>query len=388
MSLFDMIEEQGLTEEFNLMSKPTDPVWQGPCSADRNGGITFSLLNKFLICRERFRLYVVEGLREKDKFNHRLEYGNMWHLCEEYHDPSNDDWKLHLKVYTDKLLEKYRLEREEIVKWYNVCLIQFETYINYSKKNYKPSHKVVSRERVFCEPYTLPSGRIVYLRGKQDGADLLKHETKPGLHTFIQENKTKGDIDAQALRRQLKFDLQTMLYVIAFKQSDLGRNSVYPFGGVVYNVIRRPLSGGKGTIVKHKPTKKNPSGESWSEYFDRLRGIIDGTETECSPGIEHFFMRWTIEISDEDIKRFKSQCLDPLLENVCQWWEHVTDTASKGIYRSGGAYDICPHWRHPYGVYNPLNEGDGTYLEDYINSGNDAGLMRTNNLFPELQEGI
>src|SRR5688572_23342153 len=61
------------------------PLWKGPESDDPNGGITFSALSRFLCCRERFRLVMIEGLRPADGFNHKIEYGQMWHACEEAH---------------------------------------------------------------------------------------------------------------------------------------------------------------------------------------------------------------------------------------------------------------------------------------------------------------
>jgi hypothetical protein len=63
----------------NPHAKLSKPLWSGPDGEGPNGGITFSLLSRFLVCRERFRLHALEGWRTQDGFNHRLEYGNMWH---------------------------------------------------------------------------------------------------------------------------------------------------------------------------------------------------------------------------------------------------------------------------------------------------------------------
>jgi len=52
--------------------------WQGP----EEDGLTQSMINLFLICRERFRVQVMEGLAPVDQFNHRIEYGQMWHTAE------------------------------------------------------------------------------------------------------------------------------------------------------------------------------------------------------------------------------------------------------------------------------------------------------------------
>ena len=61
-------------------------IWDGP----EEDGITQSLLSRFLVCRERFRILVVDGLKPVDQFSSRIEYGQMWHLCEENLAAGND----------------------------------------------------------------------------------------------------------------------------------------------------------------------------------------------------------------------------------------------------------------------------------------------------------
>ena len=65
------------------------------------------------------------------------------------------------------------------------------------------------QEQVCDVPYNLPSGRVVRLRGKFDSVDLIDG----GI--YLQENKTKGDIDKIQVERQLSFDLQTLMYSVA-----------------------------------------------------------------------------------------------------------------------------------------------------------------------------
>lgn len=361
------------------------PLWKGP----EIDGVTQSLLSRFLVCRERFRLLVVEGLTTADTFNHRLEYGHMWHLCEEYFAESGllGGWKIALKDYCQKLCRKYRTQQEQVNLWYNVCLLQFPIYIEYWKKN--PDVKKrnnISPELVFNVPYELPSGRTVYLRGMVDSIDTIGRE---GI--FIQENKTKADIEEQQIKRQLQFDLQTMMYIVAMnKAMELGlgpfsKPGFTPIAGVRYNVVRRPLSGGKGSIKQLKPTKSNPSGESKQEYYDRLAGIIK--EDPAS-----FFMRWKVNIIPSDVLRFEREFLIPHLEQLCLWWDYIlvnpldpwTVNNSKGRPSILRKEHFGIHWRQPYGVYNPLLEGGSTELDEYLISGSTLGLERSANLFPEL----
>lgn len=357
------------------------PVWGGP----EKDGITQSLLSRFLCCRERFRLLVVVGLRPRDGFNHRLEYGQCWHLCEE-HFAQGHDWQAPLRVYAQGLCRKYPLQQEQVQHWYNVCRTQFPLYADYWAKHPDVKGRTpLLQERVFNVPYTIPSGRVVRLRGKWDSVDRIGRGKKAGV--YLQENKTKGDIKEKQLQQQLAsgFDLQTMLYLVALQASMPGEVNQSPkdLHGVRYNVVRRPLSGGKGSIRKHQPTKSNPKGESDEEFYGRLGGII-----QEDPG--YFFMRWKVEITPGDIERFRRECLDPILEGLCVWWDWMTEREFDLV---PSPFDIPPgganfhHYRHPYGVWNAMNEGGSSEYDEYLESGSTLGLERTNQLFTELQDG-
>lgn len=246
---------------------------------------------------------------------------------------------------------------------------------------------------------------------------------------YLGETKTKGDINEQQIKRQLTFDLQTMLYLVALaewkkahKDPSLSKLWDRTVAGVRYNVVRRPLSGGKGTIRQGKATegskcpkcKGNGSflqiqhggllapdkcpkcggtgrvnakpAESESDYFARLaKYITDEPET--------YFMRWQVEVLPQDVARFRRECLDPILEQLCDWWQYVSDvTELRGKYPNSPYFDAAEestseggrkvsgsvHWRHPFGVYNVLDEFRVPALV------NDIGLTRTDDLFPEL----
>jgi hypothetical protein len=363
-------------------------LWKGPESDGDQGGITVSLLSRFLVCRERFRLHVVDGLRPGDAFNHRLEYGNMWHVCEEFH-AQGQPWEAALRSYARGLCRKYPLQQEQVEHWYNVCKVQFPVYVDYwSKHPDVVARTPVLQEQVFRVPYDLPSGRTVYLRGKWDSVDLIGGNYPGKLRTqgiYLQENKTKGDVDEESIKRQLGMDIQVMFYLVALHEQplcDLPRKGhyrcndgkEYPIRGVRYNVVRRPLSGGKGTIVRHKPSKSNPQGESKEAYYGRLKGII-----EDSP--QDYFFRWKVEVTPADIERFKVRCLNPILEQLCDWWTLIRSAVNPFVPTPG---DNVYHWQHPYGVHNPMQEGGSTDLDEHLRTGSTAGLQRSDNLFPEL----
>lgn len=311
----------------------------------------------------------MEGLRPVRRFNHRIEYGNMWHECEEAHAYNPGKWMEALTKYCQGLVKKYPLDQEQIDHWYRVCRVQFPLYIKHWLKHKETAtQKPIEQEHVFHIPYTLLSGRTVYLRGKRDSV----HSIPSGLDKgdWLMENKSKGDVDIPQIQRQLTFDLQTMMYITAM-YSDL-KFKDREIAGVRYNVIRRPLSGGKGTIIRHKPSKSNPLGETKDAYYARLGQYI--VEDPA-----HFFTRWNTKISTEDMRVFRDTCLDPILENLCTWYGFASGGAVPKMYLTFGH-----HWRHPFGVWNVLDEGGSGDLDAYLANGSEVGLERVSSLFEEL----
>lgn len=406
--------------------------WGGPESDGPRGGVTQSLISKYLVEPERFRIKVIEGLQPVDSFRRAIEFGQMWHECEEAHAGSGEEselhsgWEFHLKRYAAGLCEKYPTDQQEIEKWYNVILKQFPIYVNHWKKHpdVDPKRRTpLLQEESFNVPYELPSGRVVYLRGKWDSVDLVLQNRKR--RVWLQENKTTYDIDVETVERRLSFDLQTMLYVIALKQymSDSfwrRSNKAWrdkPIAGVRYNVIRRPLSGGKHSIKRKEGTQGSKCNlkacsvtpqrgcrkcggtgrynaqppETYEAYYNRLAALI-----EEEP--EHYFMRWNVEISEQDIETFKHQCLHPVLENLCddyEWWKYAYENelsafsyADRNLFNRSQPtlreFRTRRHFRMPYGLYSPVQQGIVGVYDDYLTTGSTLDLEPVTDLFPEL----
>lgn len=345
-----------------------EPLWKGP----EQDGITFSLLCRFLSCRERFRLLVVEGLRTAEAFNPRIEYGNMWHVCEEalaacamHQKPAGTPpWQEALRKHARDQCIQYPAQQQLVDTWYRICLAQFPAYVGYWAKHPDVQQRTpVFQEKVFDIAYNLPSGRVVRLRGKFDSVDAIG--TAKRCELALQENKTKSSIDDRRIVRQLTFDLQTMIYLVALTQMpDLddylpafAKGKKLPLC-VRYNVIKRP---------SHHQGKK----ETKEEFIARLQGIIVGDPA-------NFFARWKVPVLPTDIAKFRRECLDPLLEQLCDWWEWVQNNPDP----FGKGNEV--HWRHPFGVYNVLDEGGSSDLDEYLASGSEVGLQRVDKLFNEL----
>lgn len=333
---------------------------------------------------------VIEGWKPEEQFNHRIEFGQMWHACEEALAAGIGSrpggWGADLREYCDDLCNRFPLSQEQIRHWEDVVRVTFPLYV----EHWKAHPDVVTRtpllqEKVFDVPYRLPSDRTVRLRGKWDAVDLVGKGKAAAV--YLQENKTKGDIDPIALRRQLTFDLQTMLYVVALTEDwkNIGQVRSAMFGtgpgnaqvaGVRYNVIRRPLSGGKGSIVRHKPSKSNPAGESREAFYSRVAEYI-----KAEP--DHFFMRWRVEVGPHDVARFRTECLDPILEAVCNWYAVVTNRPVTG-HLQDCLVGYGHQWRHPFGCTNTIDEYGHSDLDEFLDTGSTVGLRRVETLFGEL----
>lgn len=349
-----------------------EPLWKGPAK----DGITQSMLQDFLNCRERFRVKYVLGLRPPEKWEKTLGYGNMWHLCEEVYACDNGNWSTALDGYQKSTFVLYPEQQEEILHWANVCRAQFPAYIDYwDKHREKGMAKPVYQEKNFEVEHILPSHRTVLLRGKWDSVDMLLKGSRSKPEIWLQENKTRGEIVEDKIANHLNFDLQTGLYIAAlyheWSSGKLGGRYSEPktkLSGVRYNVVRRPLAGGKHTIRQ----KKNQTAE---EFYAEL-----GERIANDP--EFFFMRWSVYFSVDDIEKFLRRFLDPILEQLCDWWEWIAIEWGKAPWREGEGYHI--HWQSPFGVYNKLIRTGFTDYDDYLATGSTLGLEKADRLFKEL----
>lgn len=368
----------------NRIKPKREPAWGGPTEE----GVTQSILSGYICCGERARVRLIEGLHSTDEFVPAREYGSLWHEAEEELAATGRFTGKGVKAKAQELAKRYKMQQEAVNKWYHVCMIHFPIYVDYWKTHPDVKDRTpVYQEETFGVGYKLPSGRVVILRGKWDGVDLINSKL------FVQENKSKSRMDEATLRQQMEFDLQSMTYLAALRVRlkgkmvaggvNYGSPKPTPIGGVRYNVIRRPLSGGKGSIRPHKATKSKPA-ETMEHYYGRLRDVLLEDQ-------DYWFARWKVEVTDRDIDRFERECLQPLLENLCddyEWWcaclkgswcpfDYTTRAAKFPRHTRR-------HYRLPYGVYNTILEGGTGELDHYLATGSTLGLERRTEFFPEL----
>ncbi len=366
-----------------------EPLWEGPSGDGPNGGVTQGLLGRYVSCAERFRVAYVEGLRPPERFVAPLGYGTMHHLAEEYHQ-RGEDWEAPLEAHVAELNRKFPFDRDQINHWRSVCRIVFPTYVRFWEQH--PDELVrtpLLQESQFDVLYCPPSGRVARLRGKRDAVDLLS-QTLAGARAgaggiYVKEDKTKSQIDQVKVMQQLKFDLQTMVYLLATRvefetTSALGR--LQP-GDIPEGV---GIEGVRYCVVRRSAHRSNDRGE--------LPGLVKKlAEDEADGRLGEWFARWTVDVSPEDLARFKVEFLDPCLENLAddwEWWNYCfTEGADRWDYSLRARRfpkHRHRHFRKPYGVYDPVSDGGFGDADAYIRDGNAAGLRRAEVVFPELVE--
>ncbi len=377
-----------------------EPLWKGPVE----DGITSSLLQKWICCRERFALKVIEGIDEIDEFDYAMEFGNLWHLCEEH----VTQWREYLPQACSQLKLTYPESVADIDKCYYIISYTFPIYLRYwENHDLEVSKRLLFSEQEFRIPYTLPSGRTITLRGKQDRGFISGNEI------YGEEHKVKGRVDEEGITDTLFGNLQTMFYQIPLRQGlkmtedgftmDFGYGPQHHYcqlasdpriAGVIYNVIRRPLEQfQKGSIVRRKGRGKDHKGaESLTAFYKRMQGLINAEP-------ESYFHRWKCMIDHNDMLIFQTTIFDPMLEQLLDWWDWIiqdpfdrfaTRLLSAPRFRSAPDSNITTpvynniHYQTPWGVYNSLALGFRGDYYHFLTTGKKDRLQKIDNLYPEL----
>lgn len=333
-------------------------------------GITFSMLSKFLTCRERFRLSAVEGWTPKN-IRVPLEFGSAFHKCMEHVEGGGRIEQIGEVVdqYQYSRKKEHNLTADDMTDLERVMAMVETTYFAYhdywsrvptfrseSRRYFDHSLKYVYQEEAFDVMHSLPSGRKIRLRGRWDA--VFKHPISKKL--VLQENKTKSTIDEYGIHEGLKKDLQTQFYLWSLYLAE----GVFP-RHVLYNVIRR--SG-------LRPSVK----ETVAEFRKRVSDDI-----EKRP--EHYFMRWIVDVDIEDLTLFRDRMLNPLLETVARWWDSIKHDPFDPWTLEDGSPNYL-HYEKPFGIFDSAAfGGKGDYWDLLYLNRYDNYFQRTVP-FPELEE--
>jgi hypothetical protein len=315
-------------------------------------GLTQGSINLFLQCREQFRLTYVEGWSPKAQSD-ALEFGSCFHDCLAHMDFDKHSVAQAMKLYKKKQpsLAGKELQDRECLHAQVAILLE-----HYRKKWGKvdADREWVLREETFNQ-HLHDSLRLqlasyhtqifdIPLRGRFDG--IFRQKKVLWLH----ETKTKQRIDEEGIQMGLPFDLQTMLYMYVAEQT-LGE----PIAGVCYDVIRRPgLRQGKGT----------------------LESLLARIEEDVKKQPTHYFMRWDMSLTKQDLPRWVKQQLIPILTEIVEWWESIRQHPLN-------PWDSPKHYMNPANLNNQYGRCP---LYRLITTGSMFGLYQRKFCYPELQD--
>ena len=143
--------------------------------------------------------------------------------------------------------------------------------------------------------------------------------------------------------------------------------------------------------IRQKKGRKTKTGivgeESKAEFYERLEDLMRENPNE-------FFMRLRCDLTPGDVEKFQVECLNPILENLCDWYEWQAschrckhDRFDAELRRKLYPEHVFCHYRLPFGIYNPTLEGrpDLDGYHEYLTTGNEGYLSRVESLFSELE---
>ena len=327
-------------------------------------GVTQSLLQKFIGCKDRFHKHAILGLKSVDR-KEAMEYGTMFHKLIE------EGARLGKNYTRDKLVRimneyiKLKYSSPESLLLARIAIAQYHEYKEWEST--KPKYKYLAQEPVFNEPFPLPATSYnpcpeisiniprttINLRGRID--EVIEKEN--GI--WLQENKTKSRIDISTLQDTIPENIQVMFYAVA-AQLKYGR----PVKGVIYNVIR-------------KPGQRQRQKEADQDYIDRI-------VKEIRENPNYYFYRLAYSFPPGAVAKWTREELVPLLYDVYIWWRSIEANPTMPWMDEEG--NVNPfHGRKSFGIYDPMSNGKGEFF-DLIVHGRKQGLVVDHEMFHELKE--
>lgn len=274
-------------------------------------GFSQSSLKAWMACREEARLSLVRGLKSARAGSESTRFGTFFHGCLE-HDPGRgkataraskavDSWISHWAKKNPRASASATEEQHHFGRMvYAMLCVYFKKWAKSEK-----GRVLIGREGNVRIPYQFdPSIPGTWLNGQLDAAFNVRDEH------WLEESKTRGRIDPVYISEMLGEDFQVNLYLLIAAQ-------VFgvPFSGVCYNVIRKP-----GLRQRKKETNK--------EFAERV-----ADDVQKRP--DHYFYRFEVAISQEDVARWEHETLQPLLREVWRWYDALD-----------AEHPFRPHWKN------------------------------------------
>lgn len=278
-----------------LPPPPEKPAWPGPV----DGGITQSIINRYLDCPFRFYLYAVFGLEDPENINPNLMWGSICHrgleeivgskiLVANFDDEDKANLLSVIEDYTARDFPSAPASFP--LSAYNMCLLYNDEY--------KLTDDFLAEVK-FQVPYTTPKGNTVTLRGKVDGLGKTK----------MAEHKCVGRFDPGQSRLETPFDLQLNLYMMVTGVREC-----------IYDKIKIPDTQTWG--LPQKRTSEKVSHWVKRLYYDHYQG-----EYPISRNRYLWLDQYPVFRTDEEIEQWQKYELNPHIDNICRYWDYVTSSS-------------------------------------------------------------
>lgn len=267
------------------------PKWEGPLK----GGITQSIITKFLECPYRAYLYFVEGLVEAGPLHPNLIWGDIFHVGLEHLIPTGDydhaEEKMIEYLYDThpSAPETYRYSTAEMLKLYSLKDIKGEY------RTEVPLDQIID----IPESRDFPAFQV-RARGKMDGTP-----DDPSLPLL--EHKCKSKLEILQVIHETPFDMQTNLYC-----------HLHGLTSVRYDVIRIPEAQFK------QPYRK--SGERSETYIKRIFHDYQGQDYPIAKTKMNWMQSPVIPIPEERQEQFLLYSFYPLCRLVQAWYDLVSSS--------------------------------------------------------------
>lgn len=269
--------------------------WAGPLK----GGVTQSLLTKFLECPYRFYLYAGLGLKEPEDPEPNLIWGDIGHkglelLIEKPYERieyTPEDWE---EIYAGIDEHAYRNWPEAPITF----LPSIKQMLTLYDDSYKQQYGNFVTELKFNVEHTTPAGNTISLRGKVDGYNEA--------HKVLVEHKCKGRIDIQQTMRETPTDLQVIVYSYV-----MGTRTI------IYDLIRIPDT---QWSLPPKTQYQNPV-----QYIKSLYDKRNWGDFPIFTKKHKWIQQVIVDLNDEHIEMCMAETINPLIDKLCIYWDYVSD---------------------------------------------------------------
>jgi hypothetical protein len=326
-------------------------LWKGPL----HGGITQSLIQKYLTNPYTFVLYYGLGLEEPEEYNQNLLWGNVMHKGLEIGLAKPTPIKEQIDNLRPELIE-------EAKKWPYINATTVPSVLEMLKlynDSYKQQFNLCVTEQQFKIPHTTSGGNTISLMGKVDGLGYVGDEI-----TLI-EHKCKGSYDKVLFRAEISYDLQLNIYCKA--------NEVYK---VVYDNILIP------------ETQWNcPPRDMMERHEYYIQRLYHRQNYGSYPVAKKSFL-WLDQLSytmnPESIDFFFQETVDPICDQICELYDYCSQPKFDPLNR------LCFNknfFKRPLRLFDPAktDKFKTSYWNFLAGQLPFEGLKPTQELFKELK---